>query len=90
MLRNTAKRAAHEIAWMTDEIAELAAFLGTTGESAGNGGGSLHLDDVVERYRRASEAFAAGVGDGRRLRRRRAAPAAARPCWRDGSSRNKR
>jgi hypothetical protein len=60
VLRNTAKRAAHEIAWMTDEISELAAFLGTTDESAGNGAG-LHLDDVVERYSRASAAFAAAL-----------------------------
>ena len=55
VLRNAAVRAAHEIAWMTDEIGELEAFAG--GSAASEADGSLHLDDVVERYRRASEAF---------------------------------
>jgi hypothetical protein len=61
VLRNTAKRAGHEIAWMIDEINELVAFVGNTGESAGDGADSLHLDDVVERYSRASAAFAAAL-----------------------------
>jgi hypothetical protein len=77
VLRNTAKRAGHEIAWMTDEINELAAFLGDIGESAGDGAASLHLDDVVERYSRASAAFAAALetavasGDDERTRQGR-------------------
>ena len=73
VLRNAAVRAAHEIAWMTDEIGELEAFAGATVPvDAGN---SLHLDDVVERYRRASEAFsrameeAVAAGDGARTER---------------------
>ena len=57
VLRNTAKRAANEIAWMTDEIKELASFVGPAGQSVA-GDDSLHLDHVVERYSRASEAFA--------------------------------
>ena len=57
VLRNTAKRAANEIAWMTDEIKELASFVGPAGESVADDV-SLHLDDVVDRYSRASEAFA--------------------------------
>ena len=56
VLRNAAKRAAHEIAWMTDEIRELEAFTATAPGAAGEP--SLHLADVVERYRRASEGFA--------------------------------
>ena len=58
VLRNTAKRAANEIAWMTDEINELASFVGAAGQSVADADDSLHLDDVVERYSRASEAFA--------------------------------
>ena len=53
VLRNAAVRAAHEIAWMTDEIAELDQFTGQSSPAA-----DWHLEDVVERYRRASEAFA--------------------------------
>jgi hypothetical protein len=72
VLRNAAMRAGHEIAWMTEEIGELESF---AGDSAPDGGdGSLHLDDVVERYRRASEAFsrameqAVAAGDEERTR----------------------
>jgi hypothetical protein len=54
VLRNAAVRAAHEIAWMTEEIGVLESFAGATPADAD---GSLHLDDVVERYRRASDAF---------------------------------
>ncbi len=57
VLRNTAMRAGHEIAWMSDEISELARFVGESAEPA-VAATSLHLDDVVERYSRASEAFA--------------------------------
>jgi hypothetical protein len=70
VLRNAAVRSAHEIAWMHDEIAELAGFARSVADGrdgaddvsealAGLDGQpvSLHLDDVVEAYRRASEAF---------------------------------
>lgn len=73
VLRNAAVRAAHEIAWMTDEIGELEAFAGGSGHPEANG--SLHLDDVVERYREASEAFSRAMedavagGDGERTQR---------------------
>ena len=73
VLRNAAVRAAHEIAWMTEETAELEAFA-DSGTSTPAAGASLHLDDVVERYRAASEAFsgamerAVAAGDGERTR----------------------
>src|SRR6266508_1176892 len=73
VVRNAAVRAAHEIAWMSEEIDELLAFA----ESSSTAGtsGSLHLDDVVERYREASDAFsrtmeaAVAAGDEERTRR---------------------
>ena len=74
VLRNAAVRAAHEIAWMNEEIAELEAFANGDG-SAGDPSASLHLDDVVERYRQASDAFsiamerAVAAGDEERTRR---------------------
>ena len=61
VLRNAAKRAAHEIAWMTEEIDELETYAGVA-PSSGTGG-SLHLDDVVERYRHASDAFSRAMED---------------------------
>jgi len=73
VLRNAAVRAAHEIAWMTEETAELEAFA-DSGAASTPAGVSLHLDDVVERYRAASEAFSAtmeravGAGDDERTR----------------------
>jgi hypothetical protein len=73
VLRNAAVRAAHEIAWMTEEIGGLESFAGSS--TASPNGDSLHLDDVVERYRRASEAFsrameeAVATGDEERTRR---------------------
>jgi hypothetical protein len=73
VLRNAAVRAGHEIAWMTDEIGELEAF--ARASTPVEGDGSLHLDDVVERYRRASEAFsrameeAVAAGDEERTER---------------------
>jgi fructose-specific component phosphotransferase system IIB-like protein len=60
VLRNAAVRAAHEIAWMTEETAELEAFA-DSGAPSTPVGASLHLDDVVERYRCASEAFSAAM-----------------------------
>ena len=76
VLRNAAVRAAHEIAWMTDEIGELEAFAG--GPTLAEADGSLHLDDVVERYRRASEAFSPRSRRRATTRRRRGR----RPSWR--------
>ena len=61
VLRNTAKRAAHEIAWMTDEISRARRVRRDDRRVGGEWSGSLHLDDVVERYSRASEAFAAAL-----------------------------
>ena len=55
VLRNAAVRAAHEIAWMTEEIGVLESF--ADGSTPADANGSLQLDDVVERYRRASDAF---------------------------------
>lgn len=75
VLRNSAVRAAHEIAWMSEEIDELAAFAeavfsaipqapGLSEALEGDVGkplASLHLDDVVERYRQASEASSRAI-----------------------------
>ncbi len=67
LLRRMARRAAHEIAWMTEEIAAIDAALGRTPDAAD----SWHLADVLERYSAASaalgdaieDAFAADDGD---------------------------
>jgi hypothetical protein len=75
VLRNAAIRAAHEVAWMEDETAGLRAYAGAVLASAPSTPGvqaaldagaaieddSLHLDDVVERYRWASEAFSCAM-----------------------------
>src|SRR3954471_12767642 len=58
VLRNTAMRAAHEVAWMTDEINELAGYIAATGGSFADAEDSLHLDGVVARYSRVNETFA--------------------------------
>jgi hypothetical protein len=63
VLRNAAVRAAHEIAWMTAETTELNAFAGDAGSSPPDLDESLHLDDVIERYRQASEAFSRAMED---------------------------
>jgi hypothetical protein len=55
VVRNAALRAAHEIAWMTEEIEALRDFAGASASAAT---ASLHLDDVVQSYCEASEAFA--------------------------------
>lgn len=70
VLRNAAVRSAHEIAWMQDEIVGLQSFAQSVLDARPDAPGvadaiadldarptSLHLDDVVESYRRASEAF---------------------------------
>jgi hypothetical protein len=72
VLRNASLRAAHEVAWMTEEIAAMHAFAGATGPPAV---ASLHLDAVVEAYCAASDAFSAAMeaavsaGDDDRIRR---------------------
>jgi hypothetical protein len=71
VLRNAAMRSAHEVAWMEEEVGALQQFARDVAASSGaapgvqaalddaaaGSGTSLHLDDVVERYRLASEAF---------------------------------
>ena len=72
VLRNAAVRSAHEIAWMQDEIVGLQSFAQSVLDARPT---SLHLDDVVESYRRASEAFSramdvvVAVGDEDAVRR---------------------
>ena len=74
VLRNTAVRAAHEVAWMSDETADIEAYArevaaqapGTTLETglaalAAAPRDSLHLDDVVETYCRAGNALSAAL-----------------------------
>jgi hypothetical protein len=71
VLRNAAIRAAHEIAWMREETSALQDYASAVqsarpstpglqdalGSCAAGDATSLHLDDVVEQYRLASEAF---------------------------------
>jgi hypothetical protein len=74
VLRNTAVRAAHEVAWMRDEAADIEAYArevatqasGTTLDTAlaalaAAPRDSLHLDDVVETYCRAGNALSAAL-----------------------------
>ena len=74
VLRNTAVRAAHEVAWMRDETADIEAYArevaaqapGSTLETAlaalaAAPRDSLHLDDVVETYCRAGNALSAAL-----------------------------
>ena len=74
VLRNTAVRAAHEVAWMRDETADIEAYArdvaaqapGTTLETAlaalaAAPRDSLHLDDVVETYCLAGNALSAAL-----------------------------
>jgi hypothetical protein len=74
VLRNAAMRAAHEIAWMQDETAELLTYahavhaalphvtvLADALAIADRPSESLHLDDVVECYRKASEALSCAI-----------------------------
>ena len=74
VLRNTAVRAAHEVAWMRDETADIEAYARevaaqapeTTLETAlaalaAAPRDSLHLDDVVETYCRAGNALSAAL-----------------------------
>jgi rhodanese-related sulfurtransferase len=74
VLRNTAVRAAHEVAWMHEETADIEAYArevaarapGSTLETAlaalaAAPRDSLHLDDVVETYCQAGNALSAAL-----------------------------
>ena len=74
VLRNTAVRAGHEVAWMREETAEIEDYAravaaevpGTTLETAlaalaAAPRDSLHVDDVVETYCRAGNALSAAL-----------------------------
>lgn len=75
VLRNTAVRAAHEVAWMREETAEIEGYAQTVAaqapgaESLGTAlkaladapRDSLHLDDVVETYCRAGNALSVAL-----------------------------
>ena len=89
VMRNMAVRAAHEIAWMRDEIAAIdsyaravaadesddSALAQALSAAAAAPHDSLHLDDVVETYVRASRALSAALeaaiarGDGDLVKR---------------------
>jgi hypothetical protein len=75
VLRNTAVRAAHEVAWMREETAEIEDYArAVAGQVPGTAAletalaalaaaprDSLHLDDVVETYCRAGNALSAAL-----------------------------
>lgn len=69
VLRSMAVRAAHEIAWMTEETADIEAYVAEVAAAAPElavppapgTGAALHLDDVVERYCRAGRWFSAAL-----------------------------
>lgn len=71
ILRGAATRAAHEIAWMHDEIEEILEATAPTSDDAAVAAAmdafaaadqtSLHLADVVERYSRAGEVLACAI-----------------------------
>jgi hypothetical protein len=75
VLRNTAARAAHEVAWMREETAEIENYARAVAEQApaaeavgaalkslaGAPRDSLHLDDVVETYCRAGDVLSAAL-----------------------------
>jgi hypothetical protein len=74
VMRNAAVRAAHEIAWMREEMAALTAYAAQVAARHGSEplraalaaaqagpADSLHLADVAERYERAGQAFAAAL-----------------------------
>jgi hypothetical protein len=78
VLRNAAVRAAHEIAWMSEESAALTAFarvveargsddlLAASLSDVETAPTGLHLADVVERYERAGRAFSAALDTAQR------------------------
>ena len=75
VLRNTAVRAAHEVAWMREETAEIEDYARAVAQQAPGTASleaalaalasaprdSLHLDDVVETYCRAGNALSAAL-----------------------------
>jgi hypothetical protein len=75
VLRNAAARAAHEVAWMREETAEIESYAQAVAEQAPAAGSvaaalqalagaprdSLHLDDVVETYCRAGDVLSAAL-----------------------------
>ena len=75
VLRNTAVRAAHEVAWMRDETADIEAYAHQVAAQAPRTASletaltalaaaprdSLHLDDVVETYCQAGNALSAAL-----------------------------
>ena len=75
VLRNTAVRAAHEVAWMREETADIEAYARAVAEQAPGTASletaltalaaaprdSLHLDDVVETYCLAGNALSAAL-----------------------------
>ena len=75
VLRNTAVRAAHEVAWMRDETADIEAYARAVAAQAPGTApletalaaladaprDSLHLDDVVETYCQAGNALSAAL-----------------------------
>jgi spore germination protein GerM len=75
VLRNTAVRAAHEVAWMRDETADIEAYAQAVAAQAPGTApletalaalaaaprDSLHLDDVVETYCQAGNALSAAL-----------------------------
>ena len=75
VLRNTAVRAAHEVAWMRDETAEIESYARAVAAQAPGTApletalaaladaprDSLHLDDVVETYCQAGNALSAAL-----------------------------
>ena len=87
VLRNAAVRAAHEIAWMTEEIGELEAFTDGDGSPGGR-----ERQPAPRRRRRALSPGERGVlrAMERRRSRRRRAHRRARRCWRIASSGSRR
>jgi hypothetical protein len=74
VLRNAAARTAHEIAWMREESGALLDYARNVHDSIPNAPAladalehahaatdSLHLDDVIDAYRRASEALSCAI-----------------------------
>lgn len=59
LLRRLGRRAAHEIAWMSEEIAAIDAALGRTPDPTD----SLHLADVCARYDAASQALGDAIDE---------------------------
>ena len=80
LLRGCAVRSAHEIAWAEEESEQIAAavegmddpdVVAARSALAAAPAASLHLDDVLDHYHRASVVLSAGLGGGLPLGRRR-------------------